>query len=95
MDADRISPRVVVKLTDIVSTIGTYANTQYLNIRGFKTSSDPNAVPMGLARGQVYKIEDLQFKESDLSDVPNPADISLTVKVSVNPWTITVVKPVM
>lgn len=95
IDADRISPRVVVKLTDISSTIGSYANTQYLNIRGFKTSSDPNAVPMGLARGQVYKIEDLQFKESDLSDVPNPADISLTVKVSVNPWTITVVKPVM
>ena len=95
IDADRISPRVVVKLTDIASTIGSYASPQYLNIRGFKTSSDPNAQPMGLARGQVYKIEDLQFKESDLSDVPNPADISLTVKVSVNPWTITVVKPVM
>lgn len=94
-DADRVSPRVVVKLTDIVSSIGTYANPQYLNIRGFKTSSDPNAVPMGLARGQVYKIENLQFKESDLSDVPNPADISLTVKVSVKPWTVTVVYPVM
>lgn len=94
-DADRVSPRVVVQLTDIVSTIGTYGDPQYLNIRGFKTSSDPNAQPMGLSRGQVYKIEDLQFKESDLSDVPNPADITLTVKVSVNPWSVTVVKPVM
>lgn len=94
-NANRVPPRVIIKLTDIVSSIGTYGNPQYLNVRGFKTTSDPNAPAMALSRGKVYKIDDLQFKENDLSSVPNPADITLTVKVSVTPWVVTIVKPVM
>lgn len=93
----RVSPRLVVKLDGVASTIGSFdaSKPYYLNIRGFKASGAGNVNPMEVTRGKVYRIEDIRFNESDISDVPNPADISLTVTVSVASWVPVTVEPVM
>lgn len=96
-DADRTGPRIVVKLDGVASTIGSFAPAQsyYLNIRGFKAKGDGNVDPMKLQRGKVYKILNIAFDESDISDIPNPADINLTVTVSIENWVPETVEPVM
>lgn len=96
-DADRIGPRIVVKLDGVASTIGSFNPTQsyYLNIRGFKAPSAGDVDPMKLQRGKVYKILNIAFDESDISDIPNPADINLTVTVSIANWVPEIVEPVM
>lgn len=96
-DASRIAPRIVVKLDGVASTIGSFNPTQsyYLNIRGFKAPSAGDVDPMKLQRGKVYKILNIAFDESDISDIPNPADISLTVTVSIENWVPEIVEPVM
>ena len=97
-DNDRISPRLVIELNGVISTIGNFnaSQTYYLNIRGFKNSgAAPNAVPMSVTRGKVFKIANVSFDESDISDIPNPADINLTVTVSVAEWEVVTVEPVM
>lgn len=96
-DAGRVSPRIVVKLNGVSASIGAFdgAKDYYLNIRGFKASGAGDVEPMQLQRGKVYKIVDVQFKENDISDVPNPADIDLTVNVEIAAWVPTTVEPVM
>lgn len=96
-DASRTGPRIVVKLDGVASTIGTFdpAQSYYLNIRGFKASGDGDVDPMKLQRGKVYKILNIAFDESDISDIPNPADINLTVTVSIENWVPEIVEPVM
>lgn len=88
------TPRVIVKISGVTSTgTGTFPGTQFLNVRGFRDSS--NNVITTLQRGNVYKITDLVFTESHLSQVPDPEDINLWVKVSVTPWVINTVTPDM
>lgn len=94
-DANRISPRIVIALNGVTASVGSFdqAQTYYLNIRGFNTAS--NMDPMKVERGKVYKIANILFKESDISDIPNPADINLTVTVSVANWDPVTVEPIM
>lgn len=96
--AGREGIRVVIALSDITGSTGSYSGTQYLNIRGLvaNTNSDPNPTPMSLARGKIYNMgANLTFDEGDLSTVPNPDDISLTVKITVTPWGVETVKPIL
>lgn len=96
--AGREGIRVVIALSDITGSTGSYSGTQYLNIRGLvaNTNSDPNPTPMSLARGKIYNMgANLTFDEGDLSPVPNPDDISLTVKITVTPWGVETVKPIL
>lgn len=93
----RISPRIIIKLNGVTASIGNFdANANYfLNIRGFKASGAGDVDPMSVSRGKIYKIANISFKENDISDIPNPADISLTVTVSVKNWVVETVEPVM
>lgn len=96
--AGREGIRVVIALSDITGSTGSYSGTQYLNIRGLvaNTNSDPNPTPMSLERGKIYNMgANLTFDEGDLSPVPNPDDISLTVKITVTPWGVETVKPIL
>lgn len=89
--------RVVIALSNITGS-GSYSGTQYLNIRGLvaNTNSDPNPTAMSLERGKIYNMgANLTFDEGDLSPVPNPDDISLTVKITVTPWGVETVKPIL
>lgn len=98
-NADRISPRIVIKLNNVAASVGNFAtsdnNFYFLNIRGFKAINAGDVDPMSVSRGKIYKIENVAFKENDISDIPNPADISLTVNVSVKNWVVETVEPVM
>lgn len=96
-NTDRVSPRMVIELNGVTASVGNFdtGKTYYLNIRGFKASNAGNVDPMALSRGKIYRITNLEFNESDISDIPNPADISLTVTVSVKNWVVENVKPVM
>lgn len=90
--------RVVIALSDISGSTGSYSGTQYLNIRGLVANddNDPNPDPMALVRGKIYNMgANLTFDEGDLSTVPNPDDISLTVKITVTPWGVETVKPIL
>lgn len=96
-DTGRVPPRIVIKLNGVSASVGAFdaAKDYYLNIRGFKASGAGDVDPMNLGRGKVYKIADVRFKENDISDVPNPADIDLTVNVEIASWVPTTVEPVM
>lgn len=96
----RVGIRVVIELSDITSNTEdqTYSGTQYLNIRGLVTS-DPGTAdpkPMDLVRGKIYSMgTNLTFDEGDLSPIPNPEDIKLTVTVKVNDWIPETVYPIL
>ncbi len=95
--AGREGIRVVIALSDVTGS-GSYSGTQYLNIRGLvaNSNSDPNPTAMPLERGKIYNMgANLTFDEGDLSPVPNPDDISLTVKITVTPWGEETVKPIL
>lgn len=96
-DAARVPPRIVIKLNGVAASVGAFDNTKdyYLNIRGFKATGAGSVDPMNLERGKVYKIANVQFKENDISDVPNPADIDLTVEVEIATWVPQTVEPIM
>lgn len=90
--------RVVIALSNIQGVPSLNGTTQYLNIRGLvdKGNNDPNPEPMALVRGMIYSMgTNLTFDEGDLSPLPNPDDISLTVKIIVTPWGVKEVKPVL
>ena len=95
----RVPPRIVIKLNGVSvnAGYGSFDSTKdyFLNIRGFKASGAGDVDPMALERGKVYKIANVAFKENDLSDVPNPADIDLTVTVEVAAWVPKTVEPIM
>lgn len=93
----RVSPRLVIKINEVAASVGSFdpTKTYYLNIRGFKATGAGNVDPMAVERGKIYKIANVSFNESDISDIPNPADISLTVTVSVKNWVVENVEPVM
>lgn len=95
--ASRVPPRIVIKLRGVAASVGAFDPTKdyYLNIRGFKTPGAGNVDPMSLERGKVYKIMDVPFLENDISDIPNPEDINLTVNVTIAEWVIETVEPVM
>ena len=96
--AGREGIRVVIALSDVTGSTGSYSGTQYLNIRGLvaNSNSDLNPTPMPLERGKIYNMgANLTFDEGDLSPVPNPDDISLTVKITVTPWGVETVKPIL
>lgn len=96
-NSGRIPPRVVIKLNGVTSSItGAFDSSAfyYLNIRGFKTTTG-NSDPMAVTRGKIYKISDIPFKENDISDIPNPNDVSLTVTATVKNWVVENVYPVM
>lgn len=95
----RVPPRIVIKLNGVSvnAGFGSFDNTKdyFLNIRGFKATGAGDVDPMSLERGKVYKIANVAFKENDISDVPNPTDIDLTVTVEVAAWVIKTVEPIM
>lgn len=96
--AGREGIRVVIALSDVTGSTGSYSGTQYLNIRGLvaNDNNDPNPTAMPLERGKIYNMgANLTFDEGDLSPVPNPDDISLTVKITVTPWGVETVKPIL
>lgn len=98
-NAVRVPPRIVIKLNGVSvnAGFGSFDSTKdyFLNIRGFKATGAGDVDPMALERGKVYKIANVAFKENDISDVPNPADIDLTVTVEIAAWVISTVEPIM
>lgn len=97
-EAVREGIRVVIALSNIQGVPSLSGTTQYLNIRGLvdKGNNDPNPTPMALERGMIYNMgANLTFDEGDLSPLPNPDDISLKVKITVTPWGVKGVKPVL
>lgn len=89
------SIRIVIKLTDIQGSTS-YQSPQYLNIRGFYSNSDDPTLPIKLKRGKIYNLgESITFDESNLSPIPNPDDIDLTIKVSVKEWDVVHVNPII
>lgn len=89
---DTEAPRVVLKMKSVIVGGANYSDPQYLNVRGFLNGTTKITT---FERGKVYKITDLQFVENNLSDIPDPEDINLWVKVSITPWTIIAVNPEM
>ncbi|MEG1607397.1 MAG: hypothetical protein RR329_04145 [Mucinivorans sp.] len=88
------TPRLIVVLTDIVLASGSIPGPKYLTVTGFTDGVSPIA---NFEPGKLYNIapDKFIFSYKDLSDNPNTANLTVTVTVTVKPWQLTNVNPVL
>jgi hypothetical protein len=92
-------PHLIVKLSTIVTEnaadAATYAGkTWFLTVRNVELTSAPGA-NLNFRAGNVYNIGNLEFGLADLTTVPELANISVEVKVTVKKWTPNAVTPIL
>jgi len=86
-------PRFIIRLEDVkyIPNGGSeiaLTETYYLTVSGYTSGINPVT---NLERGKIYRIgssNGIAFTYDDLSLVPNPIDINLTVMVSIEEWEI-------
>jgi hypothetical protein len=62
-------------------------NTYYLTISDYRTGLGASGIwSNDFARGTVYGIDNITFVTANLHNTPNPTDVSLTVQITVRPW---------
>lgn len=78
--------------TEVLATAeGVTYDPAYLKIVGFRTTDNQEVT---LEPGHIYQIEDLTFKEKDLTSLDDDKYICVTATVNVKDWEIVPVEPV-
>jgi hypothetical protein len=86
-------PHVIVKLTDVVYTvgggaditIGETANPMWITVSKYYEGASPTPLVKFL-RNNIYSIANLDFKISDLTELPETGDSNVRAYVTVTPW---------
>jgi hypothetical protein len=86
-----ILPRFIVRLNQIVYNDGT-SDVTITGERFITVTSYAENIPTFL-RGNIYKIGNISFSETDLTTTPNVEDVTLTVNVEVIDWIETALTP--
>lgn len=86
--SDYYFPHIVLKLTGITTaqnvTPALTNATKYLTV---KTATDASGL-ISFTKGNIYKIADIQFSDTDLFDTPEPQLGTLTVTATIKNWVI-------
>ena len=90
---DAAVPHIVIRLTDVVAGGYNYPNPQFITIKAFKDGS--NTALTKLTAGHAYKLLNVPFTESDLTDKPETATIDVSVSITINNWITDTVTPVL
>ncbi len=78
-------PRFVIAVNNIkfipsgASDPQTIAETRYITVAGYDGVTS-------FERGKIYRITDLKFSPKDLKLVPNPSEVNMVVKVTIQEW---------
>ncbi|MDL2230286.1 hypothetical protein LJB87_00660 [Alistipes sp. OttesenSCG-928-L06] len=96
-DPESAMPIIVLRIDNATSTTvtnpPTYASPSYINVRKFVLSSDGTPVNV-MEPGKAYVIDEIVFGGEHLTEIPAVNhEKSVTVKVTVKPWTGVGVKP--
>lgn len=87
-------PHIILKLTDVTyvnNPLG--ATTLYVVVTKYKNAIT-NTNILEFKRGNVYRIENLLFNQTQATNMPYDNNISVTCTVTVKPWTINTINPV-
>ena len=87
-------PHIILKLTDVEyvsNPLG--ATTLYVVVSKYKDSSTNDNI-LEFKRGNVYRINNLTFNQTQATGKPYDSNISVTCSVTVKPWVINSVNPV-
>lgn len=86
-------PHIILQLTNVVYQGDTDGpTTLYVVVSKFKTNPG-NVSVLQFDRGNVYRIEDLVFSQSQATSKPYDSNITVTCTVTVSPWTINLINP--
>ncbi|MCD7937273.1 MAG: hypothetical protein LUG98_10465 [Tannerellaceae bacterium] len=84
---------IVIKFTDLVDKDGKpMEGDRYITVGGFQKGE---AKLEQLNRGTIYQLPAIPFSDEHLEVIPEPGDISIWVKVTVAPWEIEIVSPII
>ncbi|WP_196033007.1 hypothetical protein [Phocaeicola massiliensis] len=70
-------------------TISKYRCSKSVNLTDYQDQTvhcEKGDLVSGFMRGHIYKVGDIRFKVSDLTDTPYEGTKTVTVTVTVNPW---------
>lgn len=87
-------PHIILKLTEVQyvnNPLG--ATTLFVVVSKYKDSTT-NANILEFKRGNVYRIENLVFNQTQATSKPYDSNISVTCNVTVKPWVINSINPV-
>lgn len=68
---------------------------RYINLNRFVRSHSAHADAVNFYNGHIYKIDEIKFGTTNLSDKIMPTDVSVKVTVSVAPWKIDNIYPAL
>jgi hypothetical protein len=89
---DYYFPHIVLKLTGVTTATDVLPKltgaTKYLTV---KTATDVDGL-ISFKKGNIYKIADIQFSNTDLAETPEPQLGTLTVKATIVNWVINDIK---
>jgi hypothetical protein len=83
-------PRIIVRLENVTTTGTPRPGTQYLTVTGYSGQA-----PTRFERGRIYQIPSLTFTDQQLSTMPNPTHVPITVIVRQVDWIPTPLTPVV
>ena len=87
-------PHIILKLTEVQyvnNPLG--ATTLYVVVSKYKDSTSNNNI-LEFKRGNVYRIDNLVFNQTQATNKPYDSNISVTCSVTVKPWVINSINPV-
>lgn len=87
-------PHIILKLTDVQyvnNPLG--ATTLYVVVSKYKDSVTSDNI-LEFKRGNVYRIDNLVFNQTQATNKPYDSNISVTCTVTVKPWVINSINPV-
>lgn len=86
-------PHIILKLTDVqyvANPLG--ATTLYVVVSKYKNSVNDDNI-LEFKRGNVYRIDNLVFNQTQATNKPYDANITVTCSVTVKPWVINSINP--
>ena len=82
-------PRIILRLNNINTSCNLpfdgSNNTQFVTVTGFWDITEDEILQQ-IRAANVYRIENLRFNQTHLSNVPNPVDIALNVEITRAHW---------
>lgn len=87
-------PHIILKLTEVQyvnNPLG--ATTLYVVVSKYKDSTTNDNI-LEFKRGNVYRINNLVFNQTQATGKPYDSNISVTCSVTVKPWVINTINPV-
>ncbi|MCC8089014.1 MAG: hypothetical protein LIO79_07105 [Rikenellaceae bacterium] len=86
-------PHIILKITGITATNGTFIGTRYVTVRGYLDANGTEITEF--ERNTIYKITNLEFDDDNLEIFPETESQSVWVHVEVTPWVTVIVTPVI